>query len=118
MGCIIEVFMEVIFEGLIEGTFALYTKMTRSLLPQKKLSEKDEEKLNGIIGIIFACTLMVLVVGITFITVPELSNLKPVGRYMVFIPLAIWGVQIVLNIIIAVNKTIYKKIKNKKNKGK
>ena len=85
----IIVFLEIIFEGICEGWFYLMQKC----VPDKMENKKFRFVLKIVVGVFSIVLLVCVLVGISF----WLSNdehSRSLGMYMVFIPLAISGLQI------------------------
>lgn len=88
---------EFIFDSIIEGYFALM----QWIIPQKWLSKNFQTVLKIIVYIFTALLFITMFFGI-FALISDDEYTKAIGRYMVFIPLAISLVQIVFGIIMRV----------------
>lgn len=95
MGCLIEFIVEIVFGSMIEGYFYLMTLIAPERSPNQKTRNAIMVFATAIAGILF----VVLFIGI-FISLSDDAYTKMIGRYMVFIPLAIILIQILLGIIL------------------
>lgn len=96
MGCL-EFLIEFIFESIVEGYFALM----QWIIPKKWIGEHFHTALKIIVGIITFFLFLSMLLGI-FALISDDACTKSVGRYMVFIPIAISVVQIILGIILRI----------------
>lgn len=95
MGCLLELLLEVIFEGVIGGYFYLMTLIA----PEKASNPKVRNALKTIAVTVAGILLVVLVIGI-FASFSVDAQVKAAGKYMVLIPLIIILTQMVLGILL------------------
>ena len=99
MGCLgcLGFLPELIFDSILEGYFALM----QWIVPQKWIGKHFQTALKIIVGIITFFLFLIMLLGI-FALISDDAYTKSVGRYMVFIPLAISVVQILFGIILRI----------------
>lgn len=97
MGCCLFGLIELIFDAIIEGYLALMSLF----LPEEKLSKASGCLLDIAVKAFAMILLIIMGVGVVFgfLDDPELRN---IGRYMIFVPLAIIAVQIVFGIVMRI----------------
>ena len=98
MGCLIELVLEVLFEGFFEIMFAIIPK------PENGMTKKKEEWLKFFV----ALYVLAVIVSIFVCVILLLTEGSAVGYYLIFIPVGLVLINIILNVIF--------KIKRKKNK--
>lgn len=99
MGCLIEGIFEFIFEVIGESILYGYLYLMKLILPEKFLNEKLKAVLKVIVIIFSVILLCCIFLGLIALLD---EDTKEIGRYMVYIPLAISGVQILLGIILRI----------------
>ena len=87
--------LELIFEAIIDGCFY---SMQR-IIPEKWLGKNFRIILKILVGIFSVILFISIFLGL-FALISDDSDTKEIGRYLVFIPLAISGFQIFLGIIV------------------
>ena len=97
MGCLIELVLEVLFEGFFEIMFAIIPK------PENGMTKKKEEWLKFFVALYATAVIVSIFVGVIL-----LAEGSAVGYYLIFIPVGLVLINIILNVIF--------KIKRKKNK--
>lgn len=101
MGCLLELFFEIIFECFIEAVFCCYIKLMQLIVPQKNVSPKAREAVKNTVIAVAVVLMITLIIGFIFLMQSK-PTIKAVGRYMTFIPLIIIAVQIVLGITVKI----------------
>ncbi len=101
MGCLFELFFEIIFEGIIELIGYCYIKLMQLIVPNKIVSEKTRGIIKYSVTTIAALLGIVLIIGLILL-IQDDPVAKNFGRYMTYIPLAIMGLQILLGICIRI----------------
>ena len=99
MGCLFEF----IFDVFIDGWFALML-----LIVPEKWSSKRLQIFLKIIVVIITCLLFIVMFLGVFALISDDEYTKTIGRYMVYIPLAISLVQILLGITLRIIAKKYK----------
>ncbi len=101
MGCIAEFFMEFVCEIIFEVLFEGYISLMTMIVPDKNVNIKasTKKKIKNIVATIAVFSFISLFLGIIFWAQNEEIELRPVGKYMTLIPLAIILVNITLGII-------------------
>lgn len=99
MGCLFEF----IFDVFIDGWFALMLL----IVPEKWSSKRLQIFLKTIVVIITCLLFIVMFLGV-FALISDDEYTKTIGRYMVYIPLAISLVQILLGITLRIIAKKYK----------
>ena len=105
MGCLFEIFVEIFIEGILNLVVFIYLKIAHMLAPNKKITEKAENKARNIITIVSLLLLVSLSIGLAFLA-PDDTTVNAIGKYMTFIPLSIIGLQVVLSIIVMIVKLV------------
>ena len=108
MGCLLDLFFELFFEGLVELIVYLYMKIVSWILPEHKFSEKLKKRLRNGLEVFSAIMLLSLMCGIGLLIDADPAG-KTVGAYMTYIPLGIIVAQLLLGIIIKVITIIRRK---------
>ena len=88
---------EFIFDSIIEGYFALM----QWIIPKKSISDRTRVVLKIFVYIFTALLFAIMFFGI-FAIISDDEYTKSIGRYMLYIPLAISLVQIVFGVIIRI----------------
>ena len=114
MGCLIELLLEILVEGVLELVFFLYWKLASIFIPDREISAKTKKRIENVVKIICAFLIVILIVGIVILLgtseeLPEASTLNIVGKCMTFIPLTIICIQIVLGVGLMIVKAIRKR---------
>lgn len=99
MGCLgcFGFLIDLIFDSVLEGYFTLM----QWIIPQKQIGKKFRTALKIIVGIFTVLLLFIMLVGF-WALISEDAATKRVGRYMVYIPLAVSVVQILFGIILRI----------------
>ena len=99
MGCLgcLGFLPELIFDSILEGCFALM----QWIVPQKWIGKRFQTALKIIVGIFTVLLLVIMFFGFLAL-ISEDADTKILGRYMVYIPLAISVVQILFGIILRI----------------
>ena len=97
MGCLFELFFEIIFEGIIELIGYCYIKLMQLIVPNKTVSEKTRGIIKYTVTTIAALLGIVLIIGLILL-IQDDPVIKNVGKYMTYIPLTIIALQILLGI--------------------
>ena len=96
MGCLVELVFEVLFEGIVEGWFAL----GQWIVPEKTLSPKARRVIKGIAFTVSAlCFLSIFIGGIMWLADDDPME-RTVAKYMVLIPLILSGAQVLLGVLV------------------
>ena len=93
MGCL-GFWLELVFDSILDG----YIALMQWIVPQKRINKHFQVVLKIIVGIFTAFLLITMFLGILAINSRD-EDTRYLGRYMVFIPLAISFVQIAIGII-------------------
>ena len=101
MGCLLELFTEVLGEGISDLIGYSYINLMQLIVPHKLVSEKTK-KIIKIIANVFTTLLAVTLITGVFIWVQDDPNYENIGKYMVFVSLGIMVLQIVLGIILKI----------------
>ncbi len=105
MGCLFELLFEVIFELFFEGLFEtigfFYLKLTRLFFPKKTLSKKEEATIKFVAKLFILFLMIAFIVGIILIFEKD-PAIKNIGKYTVYISLAVMVVQLALGIILKI----------------
>lgn len=99
MGCLFELFFEILVEGILELIGYCYIKLMTLIVPGKRISDGIKERIKAIVTVAAAVLGIVLIVGL-LLFLQEDPDIKNIGRYMTWIPLAIMAFQIVSGIVI------------------
>ena len=110
MGCLFEIFLQIFVEGTLGLFMFVYLKLAHILVPDKVITEKAEQKIKNVITTISVLLVLVLFIGFLFL-LPNNKIFNAIGKYMVFIPLVIIGLQIVLGIIVTIAKIVERRKK-------
>ena len=105
MGCIFEMFVEMLIEGILNLVMFVYLKLAHVLVPTKKITKKTESKIKNVITTISALWVLTLFYGVMFLLSDD-ATFNAIGKYMTFIPLSIIGLQILLSILVMIIKLI------------
>ena len=110
MGCLFEIFVEILIEGILNLVMFIYLELAHVLVPNKKITEKAENKARNIITTISVLLVLSLFIGLIFLLSDD-TTFNAIGKYMTFIPLSILGLQVVLSIVVMIVKLVkgYKK---------
>ena len=105
MGCLIEFLFELVFEVVFELILTVYIELMTLLVPDHQFSPKLRERVKKGVTAFAAILLLCAFIGlILFLQTP--ITVKTVGKYMMFIPLGIIGVQTVAGIIYRIVRAI------------
>jgi len=96
VGCL-EFLLEFIFEAVLEG----YITLMQWIIPQKRIGNRFQIILKTIVGIVTGLLLITMLLGI-FAMLSADEYIVHIGRYMIFIPLAISLFQIIIGIIMRI----------------
>lgn len=108
MGCLFQLFFEVLIEGVLDIVMFLYLKIAHLLVPDKKLSEKTKNTIKDCITTVCVVLALILFLGVIFL-LPNDKAFNMIGKYMVFISLSIIGVQFFCGIIVVIVRYIKRK---------
>ena len=97
MGCLLEFFLELIFELVVY----CYIKLMQLIVPDKVISEKTTGIIKTTVTAIAALLAIVLIIG-AILLIQDDPDIKNVGKYMTYIPLTIIGAQILLGIAVRI----------------
>ena len=101
MGCLLEFFMEFIFEIAVEAIGCAYIKLVTLILPRHTFSPRFRKRLDNTVTIVFDLLGVVLIVGACFLVQKD-QLFHRIGQFITFIPLALIGVQVLAGIIVKV----------------
>ena len=101
MGCLIELFLEIFVEGIIELFGYCYIKLMQLIVPNKTASEKVKRIIKGIATTIAALLAVFLIIGLVLL-VQDDPFVKTIGGYMTYIPLAMMVLQIAVGIVLKI----------------
>lgn len=113
MGCLFELFFEIVLEGIFEGSLYGYIKLMSLIVPHYIVSEKAKKRIQISI-ILYSVILMILIIVGLIMLVQKDLDIKSVGRYFIFIRVILIGIQVVLGIISKVVPAI--SLRRKKDK--
>ena len=105
MGCIFEMFAEMLIEGILNLVIFVYLKLAHALVPNKKITQKTKSKIKNVITTISALWVLTLFYGVMFLLSDD-ATFNAIGKYMTFIPLSIIGLQVLLSIVVMIIKLI------------
>jgi hypothetical protein len=103
MGCVFEIFIEMLIEGILNLVMFVYLKLAHVLVPTKKITKKTESKIKNVIATISVLLVLTIFWGILFL-LPDDAAFNTIGKYMTLIPLSIIGLQVVLSIFVMIAK--------------
>ena len=104
MGCLVEIFTEIVFELLLEGLMALATWIgTKWTLAFDPDSQRLRKAMRTVAGVLIFVLFIVIPVGVILLLQKE-AVLHRVGLYMTLIPLAIVLLLAVSGIVMSVIK--------------
>ena len=109
MGCLVELFMEIVFEVAVELVISCYMALMMLILPNKSISPKAEKTIRVIVISFSAVLFIVLLCGTIFFIQDNNLILRKVGKYMTFISLSIIVVQVVSGIVFKIVKIFRRK---------
>lgn len=101
MGCVFEMFIEMLIEGILNLVMFVYLKLAHVLVPTKKITKKTESKIKNVITTISALWVLTLFYGVMFLLSDD-AMFNAIGKYMTLIPLSIIGFQVVLSIFVMI----------------
>ncbi len=101
MGCLLEMFFEIFFEGMLELIGYCYIKLMQLIVPDKTISKKTKKTIKSIVTIFAALLAIVLIVGLVLL-VQDDPFIKNIGRYMTYVPLAIIALQVLIGILVKI----------------
>ena len=105
MGCLFEILLEILLEGILSLVMFIYMKLACVCVPNKKITKETEKKVQKIITTISALLVLTLFIGLIFLFAGD-TKFNVIGKFMTFIPLSILVLQIVLNIVIMIVKFV------------
>ena len=88
MGCLIELFLEIVVEVLFELIAVSYIKLMQLIVPNKSFTKRKKKIIKNTVTTIFSLLGVVLIIGVVFL-VQDDTLFKTIGAYMTYIPLAI-----------------------------
>ncbi len=95
MGCLIELFCEVVIEIIGEAYFYLMTMV----IPKNKLPQVKEKKLHNYIRIYSVVLVLMLMAGL-FMSLPDNEILSLVGNCFMYISAGLIALQIVAGVVV------------------
>ena len=101
MGCLLEMFFEIFFEGIVELFGYCYMKLMQLIVPNKMVSEKTKRRVKQTATTIAALLAVVLIIGIVF-AIQEDPFFKNIGKHITYISLAIIVLQVFLGILVRI----------------
>ncbi len=101
MSCLIELFIEVFIEGTIELIGYCYIKLMQLIIPNKTASEKAKTVIKCIATAIAVLLALSLIVGLILL-MPNNPAVKTVGKYMIYVSLAMIALQITAGIVMKI----------------
>ena len=105
MGCLFEIFAEILIEGILNLVMFIYLKLAHVLVPNKQITEKAENIARNIITTVSVLLVLSLFMGLIFLLHDDIT-FRTIGKYMTFIPLSIIGLQVVLSIAVMIVKLV------------
>ena len=105
MGCLFEMFFEILIEGILNLFMFVYLKVAHVLVLNKIIPPKTENKIRNIITTVSVLLVLALFIGIIFL-LPDDVMFNTIGKYMTFISLSIIGLQVVLSIVVMIVKLV------------
>ena len=99
MGCLIELFLEIVVEVLFELIAVSYIKLMQLIVPNKSFAKRNKKIIKNTVTTIFSLLGVVLIIGVVFLVQKD-TLFKTIGAYMTYIPLAIITLQILLGILV------------------
>ena len=99
MGCLIELFLEIVVEVLFELIAVSYIKLMQLIVPNKSFTKRKKKIIKNTVTTIFSLLGVVLIIGVVFLVQKD-TLFKTIGAYMTYIPLAIITLQILLGILV------------------
>ena len=105
--CLAEIFIEIIFHGLLW----CYRRISYPLIPQRVYATVDKSKITTAITVVFAIFLLSVIFGLplAFIDFGDGAVVNTVGKYMFLIPMSIVGAQTLLTLAVVTVKRLQKK---------
>lgn len=101
MGCLIELFLEIFVEGIIELFGYCYIKLMQLIVPDKTVSEKTKKIIKNIATAFAVLLLVILIIGFILL-VQEDPFIKTIGKYMTYISLPIMALQVFAGILVKI----------------
>jgi hypothetical protein len=105
MGCLFEMFFEILIEGILNLFMFVYLKVAHVFVPNKIISPKTENKIKNIITTVSVLLVLTLFIGVIFL-LPDDVMFNTIGKYMTSISLSIIGLQVVLSIVVMIVKLV------------
>lgn len=105
MGCLFELFAEILLEGILDLVWFSYIKIAHIWVPSKEIPPKTENRIKNIVTTVSVLLVLTLFIGLMFL-LPDDKTIHAIGKYMTFIPLSIIGLQVVLGMIVMVVKLV------------
>ena len=98
MGCLLELFFEIFFEGIFELIVYCYIKLMTLIVPDKRITDHAKRIIKNTVTTVAAILGIVLVIGLIFL-IQDDPFIMNIGKYMTYISLAIIALQAALGII-------------------
>ena len=110
MGCLFEIFFEILIEGILSLVMSVYLKAACILVPNKEVTEKEKNRIENVIKTVSAILVLILFIGAVLL-LPGDESFNTAGKYMTFIPLSIIGLQILLSVSVLIVRAIKRRKK-------
>ena len=98
MGCLVEFFVEAVFELLGEAYFYIM----RQVVPKHTFRPKTEKRLKTFATLFSVVLLLSVLAGLIMISTEE-GEIVNIGKYVTFISLGLIAIQIILAIAVRIN---------------
>lgn len=98
MGCLIELFLEIFVEGLLEWIAQCYLKLVLLILPERRISELTRRIVKTVAVIVMFCLFLVLLIGLSLL-VQQDPDIQQIGSNMIRISLFVMAGQILFGIL-------------------
>ncbi len=108
MGCLFELIFEFVFTVIVETILTIYMKLMSLFVPEHRFDKRLRKKIKDGVAIFAVLLFLCSFIGFFLFLQPP-SVTKTVGKYMLFVPLGIMGVQFLAGIIYRIIKAIKSK---------
>ena len=110
MGCLFEIFFEILIEGILSLVMSVYLKVAYILVPNKEVTEKEKDRVKNIITTVSAILVLILFIVVILLLSGE-ESFSTFGKYMTFIPLSVIGLQIILSVVVLIVRAVKRRKK-------
>lgn len=101
MGCLLELILEVFFEGMVELIGYCYIKLMQLIVPDKIISEKTKKTIKNVVTTFAVLLALALIIGVLFL-IQDDPVIKNIGKYLTYIPLGIIALQVSVGILVMI----------------